>query len=68
MARSLQQQYDDNDAAIHAVETGAQAFSEGGDSATKATLATLYKERDRLERLIARAGRPRLRPIQPTNL
>jgi hypothetical protein len=49
MARSLQQQLDDCDAAIAAIETGAQAYTIRGKSAQKAQLGTLYAQRESLQ-------------------
>lgn len=54
MARSLQEQIDDNDAAIARAEV-AQSYTERGKSKQNALLQTLYKERARLAIL---AGQP----------
>lgn len=56
MARTLQEQLDDCDAAI-AVAERAQGWSEGRRSKQNANLATLYRQRDALEAKIARASR-----------
>jgi hypothetical protein len=50
MARSLQEQIDDNDAAIARAET-AQSYTERGKSKQNALLAVLYRERARLSQL-----------------
>ena len=50
MARSLQQQIDDNDAAIERAET-VQSYSMSDRSKQNALLATLYAERDKLRAL-----------------
>jgi hypothetical protein len=60
MARSLQQQLDDLDAAIEATEQS-QAYNRGSFRQQRPLLATLYAERDRLEARIARANRSPLR-------
>jgi hypothetical protein len=55
------------EAAIFAVEQGAQAFGVAGRSFTKADLPTLYKRRDELERRADRAtaGGVRLQAVVP---
>lgn len=55
MARSLQDQIDDNDAAIAKAEA-AQSYTRRGFSSQRALLATLYKERERLEKKQAEAN------------
>lgn len=54
MARSLTQQLDDLDAAIAAVETGAQEYYIGTRRVRRGDLAAMYKQRDRLQALVAR--------------
>lgn len=49
MARSLAQQLDDLDAAIEAIEKGAQSFSRGDRMYTRGQLSAYYAERIRLE-------------------
>lgn len=73
MARTYQQQLDDLDVAIAAIESGQVAEYEiaaGGDKRrfSKLDLATLYAERRRLEGLAAkeaRGGRIGIRHAQP---
>ena len=54
--RTLAQKIEDNDAAIEAIETGAQSYSIAGRTYTRADLATLYKQADRLAAKAARAA------------
>jgi hypothetical protein len=58
VARTLQQQLDDVDAAIARIEGGAQSYTvsgaESGVSYTRADLAELYKQRDRLQAAVNR--------------
>lgn len=54
MARSLQQQLDDCDTAIAAIETGAQAYGTGLRRVDRGDLAALYKQRDALQVAVAR--------------
>lgn len=56
MARSLQEQLDDCDAAIARAER-AQGYTEGRRGKQNPLLATLYRQRDQLEAKIARASR-----------
>jgi hypothetical protein len=56
MARSYQQQLDDCDAAIAAIETGAQAYTARGRSAQRGQLADLQRERARLGRIVENAA------------
>jgi len=39
--------------AISAIQSGAQSYKVGNQSVTKASLATLYAERERLEKKVA---------------
>lgn len=55
MARSLQQQLDDIDAAIAAIETGAQEYSIEGVTVKRGELSTLYKRRDSIATRLARS-------------
>lgn len=56
MARTLQQQIDDNDAAIAAIESGAQSYTTAdGRTVTRASLQTLYDSKTRLEGRLASA-------------
>lgn len=55
MARTLQEQLDSVDAAIQQAEA-AQAYTIGGRQKTNANLATLYKRRDELARMIEDAS------------
>jgi hypothetical protein len=57
LARTLQQQLDDVDAAIAAIETGGQSVNLDGATLTRASLASLYARRDALELRIARSTR-----------
>ena len=53
MARTLAEQLDDVDAAIEAIETGAQSITaEDGRSVTRGNLPALYKRRDAIQRRI----------------
>lgn len=52
MARSLQQQLDDCDARIAAIEDGAQAYTIRGKNVQHALLKDLYEERRRLHQYI----------------
>lgn len=54
MARTYTQQLDDVQAAILAIESGAQSYSISGRSMTRGNLDALYK---REERLIAKVAR-----------
>lgn len=54
---TLAEQLANVEAAIEAIETGAQAASSEGESVTRPSLDTLYKERQRLENKVARAAR-----------
>lgn len=57
--RTPQQQLEDVDAAIRAVETGAQqSVTALGVTVTRANLAVLYAERQRLEGVVAAASLP----------
>jgi hypothetical protein len=56
LARTLQQQLDDVDAAIAAIETGGQSVNLDGATLTRASLATLYIRRDQLQVQINRAA------------
>lgn len=54
MARTVQEKIDANDIAIAAIEGGAQSYTTAdGRTVTKASLATLYDERDRLRTQLA---------------
>ena len=56
MARTLQQQLDDLDKAIERAEA-AQAYTlEDGRGKQNPLLATLYRERERLERKLSNSG------------
>lgn len=50
MARSLQEQYDDCDAHIAAIESGAQTYGVGGRQVQKARYLELTQERRQLRR------------------
>lgn len=54
--RTLAQKIEDNDAAIEAIETGAQSITIAGRTYTRADLATLYARADRLAAKAARAA------------
>ena len=53
MARSLQQQLDDCDAAIARIENGAQEYTVRGRMAQQARYAALVKERRELQEQVA---------------
>ena len=54
---TLAEQIASNQAAITAIESGAQSASSEGESLTRASLDALYKERERLEAKFDRAAR-----------
>ncbi len=57
MARSKQQQLDDVDAAIAAIERGAQSFQTAlGSMVTRGDLKDLYAQRDSLQGEVALLG------------
>ncbi len=53
MARSTQQQLDDNDSAIQAIETSGQSYTIEQRQKSHALLKDLYLERNRLELKLA---------------
>ncbi len=58
MAKSYAQQLEEVQAAIEAIESGAQSLTvEGIRSLTRADLATLYKREERLQGLALREAR-----------
>ncbi len=58
MAKSYAQQLDEVQAAIEAIESGAQSVTvEGIRSLTRGDLATLYKREERLRGLVLREAR-----------
>lgn len=66
MAASLTTQLSNVQAAIEAIETGAQSFSLGDKNVNRGNLADLYKREASLLKRIARNGRgPRIRGITP---
>jgi len=54
---TLAEQIASNQAAIDAIESGAQSASSEGESLTRANIEALYKERIRLEGRFDRAAR-----------
>lgn len=68
MARTTQQQLDDLDAAITAIEGGAQSFTVLGRLYQRGNIRDYYEERDRLERKLEREkrGGSRVRLARPT--
>lgn len=58
MARTLQEQLDDCDAAIAKIERlGQEHGSDGGRSLKRGDLGKLYEQRQRLQTLVAREAR-----------
>lgn len=70
MARTTQQQLDAVDAAIAAIEGGAQSFTVLGRLYQRGQLQTLYAERNRLEQKLQQEARggSRVRLARPTAL
>lgn len=58
MAQTLAQQLDSVQAAIAAIEGGAQSYSVNGMTYTRASLETLYRREEQLERRTSQAGQP----------
>lgn len=68
MPKTYSQQLDDVQAAISAIEGGAQSYTgPSGRQVTKADLATLYKREERLQGMVAKESRGgiRVRGVTP---
>ena len=65
MARSLSQRINTLDTAIQEIEEGAQAVTVDGFSYTRSSVATLYRQRDKLQKQLDRESglRPSVKAI-----